>query len=126
MDSKGSNNVLHEGRNIATEETSTSSAQRHFARTHSNSARIITLRESETDSETGNRGVEDSGIADDIVDEVGYESDEATQGTPLSSTSEPMTLPSSDRREEEDREESARLDVIWGRRGDPPNQVNLK
>ena len=95
-----------------------------MAQTYSNSARIVTLRESETDSEAGN--IEDSGIADDTADGAVYESDEADQETPQSPSSEPMTLPSSDVHEEEGREESARLDVVWGRRGDPPNQVKLK
>ena len=122
MDSKVGYNAQHEGRNI-TEESSTSNSPHLFTRTFSNSARIITLRESETDSENGIRGMEDSGIADD---EGGYESNEATQGTPRSSASEPITLPSSDSREEEDRAETVPLDVVWGRRGDPPNQVNLK
>ena len=123
MDSKSGYSALHEGRNTTTEESSTSSDPHLFARNYSNSARIITLRQSETDSEDGIRGVEDSGIADD---EGGYESNEAIQGTPHSSASEPITLPSSDSREEEDRAEHVPLDVVWGRRGDPPNQVNLK
>ena len=127
MDIKANEDVLHEGHNIATEEPSASNAQHPITRGYSDSARIITLRESETDSEFGDGNVEDSGIAeDDIVDNVGSESDEDVHDTPQSPSSERVTLPSSDVREEEDREESARLDVIWGRRGDPPHQVKLK
>ena len=116
MDSESDYNALHG-------ESNNPSDPHLFSRNFSNSARIITLRQSETDTEDDTRGAEDSGIVDE---EGGYESNEAIQGTPHSSTSEPITLPSSDSRDEEDRAERVPLDVVWGRRGDPPNQVNLK
>ena len=119
MDTKANKDVLHEGHNIVTEEPSASNAQHPITRGYSDSARIITLRESESDSEYGDANIEDSGIAadDDMVSNVGSESD--VQDNPQSPSSERETLPSS----EDDHEESAPLDVIWGRRGDPPHQV---
>ena len=121
MDNKPGYSAQYEGENALTEESSTSRDSHLFSRKSSNTARIVTLRPSETDSEDGVRGAEDSGIAEEECE--GYESNEANQGTPHS---EPITLPSSDYREEEDRAERPPLDVVWGRRGDPPNQVTLK
>ena len=121
MDTKANKDVLHEGHNIVTEESSPSNPQHPPTRGYSDSARIITLRESESDSEYGDANIEDSGIADDdMVGNVGSESD--VQDTPQSPSSERETLPSS----EDDHEENAPLDVIWGRRGDPPHQVKTE
>ena len=142
MDTKANKDVLHEGRNIVTEE---------YRRGYIDSARIITLRESESDSEYEGANIEDSGIADDDMEgKIGSESD--VQDTPQSPSSERETLPSSeddheenapleddheenalledDHEEnaplEEDHEENVPLDVIWGRRGDPPHQVKTE